>query len=126
MRKNLTGRLTGLAEQCIAAINDLDPNLAMRFSRKSYETLTCYASDDQQALASVLKPRKRRRTGAKPSSQGRANDNDNDDNNNDDNNDDNNDVQDNNDDDNNDDDNINNNDINRQEYTFLDVDDDDE
>ena len=115
MRKNLTGRLTGLAEQCIAAINDLDPNLAMRFSRKSYETLTCYASDDQQALASVLKPRKRRRTGAKPSSQGRANDNDDDD---DDDDDDKN-VNDNDNDD-------NDNDNNREEDAFLDVDDDNE
>jgi len=63
VRKQLTGSVVGLAEQCIDTLVSLDPELPMRFSRKSFVTLEAYATGDWTRLDNVLKERKQRRRG---------------------------------------------------------------
>lgn len=69
VRKSLSGSTVGLAELCIDALVGLEANLTMRFSRKSFYTLRCYATGNWDALKKTTSEHKRRRTGYKPSSQ---------------------------------------------------------
>jgi len=59
----LGGSIFGLAELCFSHIEVLKPDLILKFSRKSYETLLCYEKNDFKSLEAAMKLHKNRRTG---------------------------------------------------------------